>query len=186
MKPIVWYVDDAFPDEWREPIKAGVLIWNQAFEKIGFKNAIQVRDFPVNDPSFDPDNLKYSCLRYLPTPDANAMGPSWVDPTTGEIVNASVIVYNNIIQLINNWRFVQTAQVDSRVRAKKMPKDVMDESIAYVIAHEIGHTLGLMHNMAGSAAIPVGISTGSPGKRRPASSGAVPRSATARRNSPVR
>ena len=155
VKPIVWYVDDAFPEEWKAPIKAGVLTWNQAFEKIGFKNAVQVRDFPANDPNFDPDNLKYSCLRYLPSPEGNAMGPSWVDPTTGEIINASVIVYNDIIKLINNWRFVQTAQVDPRVRAKKMPKDVVDESITYVIAHEIGHTLGLMHNMAASAAIPV-------------------------------
>ena len=85
----------------------------------------------------------------------NAMGPSWVDPVTGEILNASVIVYNDIIKLINNWRFVQTAQVDERVRTKKMPKDVVDESMVYVIAHEIGHTLGLMHNMGASSAFPV-------------------------------
>ncbi len=155
VKPIVWYVDDAFPEEWKAPIKAGILTWNKAFEKIGLKNAIVALDFPVADSTFDPDNLKYSCVRYSPSATANAMGPSWVDPTTGEIINASVIVYNDIIKLINNWRFVQTAQVDPRVRAKKMPRDVVDESITYIIAHEIGHTLGMMHNMAASAAIPV-------------------------------
>ncbi|WP_303180360.1 zinc-dependent metalloprotease [uncultured Butyricimonas sp.] len=155
VKPIVWYVDDVFPDEWKGPIKEGILIWNKAFEKIGFKNVMVAKDFPKDDPNFDPDNLKYTCIRYCPNAVANAMGPSWVDPTTGEIINASVIVYNNIVELINNWRFVQTAQLDPRVRASKMPKDVLDESIVYVISHEIGHTLGLMHNMSASASIPV-------------------------------
>lgn len=155
VKPIVFYVDDAFPEEWKAPIKAGILTWNKAFEKIGFKNAVQALDFPVADTTFDPDNLKYSCLRYAPVPVANAMGPSWVDPTTGEIINASVIIYNDIVKLINNWRFVQTAQVDPRVRAKKMPKEIFEESMEYVVAHEIGHTLGLLHNMAASAAYPV-------------------------------
>lgn len=154
-KPIVWYVDDAFPEAWKEPLKQSVLIWNKAFEKIGFKNVMQAVDFPKNDPNFDPDNLKYSCIRYVPTPVKNAMGPSWVDPRTGEIVNASVLVYNDVVKLINNWRFVQTAQIDPRVRTKKMPDDIISESLSYAFAHEIGHTLGLMHNMAASAAFPV-------------------------------
>ena len=155
VKPIVFYIDDAFPELWKQPIKEGTLRWNEAFEKIGFKNAVQVRDFPKDDPEFDPDNLKYSCIRYLPSSTANAMGPSWVDPTTGEIVNASVLVYNDVIRLINNWRFVQTAQIDPSVRAKKMPDDIVKESIAYVVAHEVGHCLGFMHNMSASAAYPV-------------------------------
>lgn len=144
-----------FQELWKQPIKEGTLRWNEAFEKIGFKNAVQVRDFPKDDPEFDPDNLKYSCIRYLPSSTANAMGPSWVDPTTGEIVNASVLVYNDVIRLINNWRFVQTAQIDPSVRAKKMPDDIVKESIAYVVAHEVGHCLGFMHNMSASAAYPV-------------------------------
>lgn len=155
VKPIVWYVDNTFPEEWKPAIHRAVLRWNPAFEKIGLKNVMQVRDFPLNDSTFDPDNLKYSCIRYSPSPVANAMGPSWVDPTTGEILNASVIVYNDIVKLNNFWRFIQTAQIDPRVRCKKMPKEVMDESIEYVVAHEIGHTLGLMHNMAASNAFPV-------------------------------
>lgn len=157
VKQIVWYVDNAFPKLWQPVVKEGVEAWNTAFEKIGFKNAIAARPFPTaeQDSAFDPDNLKYSCIRYLPSGTANAYGPSWVDPTTGEIINASVIVYSNISQLINAWRFVQTAQVDERVRRAKMPDDVIKESLLYVISHEIGHTLGFMHNMASSSAWPV-------------------------------
>lgn len=156
-QPIVWYVDNTFPELWRGPIKEGVLAWNRAFEKFGLKNAICVKDFPSSDedPEFDPDNLKYNCIRYVPNATMNAYGPSWVDPVSGEILNASVIVYNDIIRLINNWRFVQTAQIDERVRSKKMPEEIMAESIRYVVSHEIGHTLGLMHNMGASSAFPV-------------------------------
>lgn len=154
-KHIVYYLDDAFPELWKEPAKKGALRWNKAFEAIGLKDVIQVLDFPKDDSDFDPDNLKYSCIRYVPSMTANAMGPSWCDPATGEIINASVIVYNDIIRLVNGWRFTQTSQVDERVRGVKLPEDVVVESIEYIVAHEIGHTLGFMHNMSASAAYDV-------------------------------
>ena len=154
-KPIVFYIDSAFPESWKEPIKEGTLSWNKAFEAIGFKNAIQVRDFPKDDPEFDPDNLKYSCIRFLPSTTENAMGPSWVDPTTGEIINATVLVYNDVIKLTNQWRYVQTAQLDPSIRTGKLTDEKLRESLQYVIAHEVGHCLGFMHNMGASSAFPV-------------------------------
>lgn len=153
-KPIVWYVDNAFPESWRKYIKAGVEEWQAAFEKIGFKNAIIAKDFPTDDPEFDPDNLKYSCVRYSPSWIANAMGPSWTDPRTGEILNASVYLYHNMVELVTNWRFLQTAPADPDARKIVFDEETLGNCIRYVVAHEVGHCLALMHNMAGSSSIP--------------------------------
>ena len=153
-KPIVFYVDHAFPESWKKYIKAGVEEWQKAFEEIGFKNAIVAMDFPTDDPEFDPDNLKYSCVRYSPSLVANAMGPSWTDPRTGEILNASVYLYHNLVKLVQDWRFLQTSPADPDVRKVMFDEETLGACIRYVVAHEVGHCLALMHNMSGSAAIP--------------------------------
>jgi hypothetical protein len=151
-KKIIYYVDSAFPEKFRGAIKEGIEYWNVAFEAAGFKNAIEARDYPTDDPDFDPDDIRYSCVRYCVTPTANAMGPSYVDPRTGEILGSDVIWYHNILSLLHNWRFTQTAAVDPRVRTKTFSDTVMYESLTYAAAHEIGHCLGLMHNMGASYA----------------------------------
>ena len=157
VKPIVFYIDNDFPEWWKPYLKEGVEQWQEVFEEIGFKNAIVAKFFPTpeEDPEFDPENIKYSCIRYAPIGIQNAMGPSWVDPRSGEIINAAVYVYHDIVKLITEWRFVQTAQADPDVRSVDLPEEILGDAIRYVLSHEVGHTLGFMHNMSGSSVIPV-------------------------------
>ena len=155
VRPVTFYIDNDFPAWWKPYIFDAVLQWNEPFAKIGFKDAVRALPFPEDDPSFDPDNIRYNCIRYAPVGIQNAMGPSWVDPRTGEIINASVYVYHDVIKLLSVWMFVQTAQADEAVRAVDIPQELLGDALMYVIKHEVGHTLGLMHNMSGSSVIPL-------------------------------
>lgn len=152
---IIFYVDSAFPEKWKPAVKEGIEYWNKGFEAAGFKNVVEARDYPTDDPDFDIDDIRKNCVRYCVTPTANAMGPSHVDPRTGEILGGDVIWYHNVIQLVHDWRFAQTAAVDPRVRNKVFADSVMYESLTYVTAHEVGHVLGLMHNMGASYAFTI-------------------------------
>lgn len=155
VKPIVFYIDNDFPEEWKPSIREAVNSWQTLFESIGFKNAIVARDFPKNDSTFDPDNLKFNCVRYAPAAIANAIGPSWVDPRSGEIINASVYIFHDVVKLLSNWMFIQTAPADKSVRSGILPDQHLKKGLEYVVRHEIGHCLGFMHNMGASSAIPV-------------------------------
>ena len=152
--PITYYIDSDFPSWWKPYIFQAVEQWNEVFAAIGFKDAVRALPFPEDDPSFDPDNIRYSCIRYAPIGIRNAMGPSWVDPRSGEIINASVYVYHDVIRLLSEWMFAQTAQADPDVRTADIPRALLGDALMYVIKHEVGHTLGLMHNMSGSSVIP--------------------------------
>ncbi len=154
-KPIIYYIDPATPLLWRPWLKKGVEAWNTAFEEAGFKNAIRVENAPdsAKMPDWSPEDVRYSVIRYFPSSIENAYGPNIHDPRTGEILNADIGWYHNIMNLQTKWYFTQ-AVADSRTRKLPLPDSLMGELIAFVATHEIGHTLGLAHNMAASNSYP--------------------------------
>ena len=150
-KKIVFYLDSAFPASWQRPIREGVLRWNKAFEAAGFRNAIEVRDFPKNDKQFDPDNLEYSCIRYIPNSQETIAASNWTDPRTGEIFSGNLTIYNNVEALMHKQRFIGTAAVDPQVRSSRLPQPLFEESLSQLVTQEMGSVLGLLHNYAASA-----------------------------------
>ena len=150
-KKIVFYLDSAFPASWQRPIREGVLRWNKAFEAAGFRNAIEVRDFPKNDKQFDPDNLEYSCIRYIPNSQETIASSNWTDPRTGEIFSGNLTIYNNVEALLHKQRFIGTAAVDPQVRSSRLPQALFEESLSQLVTQEMGSVLGLLRNYAASA-----------------------------------
>ncbi len=154
-KQIVYYIDPSTPKQWRQAIKDGINDWQVAFEQAGFKNAIIAKDAPINDPDFDGDDVRYSMVTYAASSQANAMGPSVVDPRSGEIIEADIIWWHNVMTALQSWIRIQTGAIDPKARANKFENEHMAHAIRFVSSHEVGHTLGLMHNMGASYAYPV-------------------------------
>jgi hypothetical protein len=154
VKPIVYYIDPATPEQWRPYLKQGVDDWQVAFEAAGFKNAIYAMDppSPEEDPEFSPEDVRYSVIRYFPSATQNAYGPHVHDPRTGEILESDIGWFHNVMNLLRNWFFVQTAAVLPEAQGTEFDEEVMGELIRFVSAHEVGHTLGLPHNYGSSYA----------------------------------
>lgn len=156
-KQIVYYIDRATPKEWVPFIKQGIEDWQVAFEAAGFKEAIIAKDPPTKeeDPEWSPEDVRYSVVRYLASPIPNANGPHVSDPRTGEILESDINWYHNVMTLLRNWFFVQTAAINEDARGVAFKEEVMGRLIRFVSSHEVGHTLGLPHNMGSSVAYPV-------------------------------
>ena len=151
VKPIVYWVDPATPKKWVPFIKKGIEDWQPAFEAAGFKNAIIAKEAPANDPDWSAEDARYSVIRWLPSTTENASGPHVHDPRSGEILEADVQYYHNVQNLAKNWYFVQVGPLDPRAHNLPLPDDLMGELMRYVVAHEVGHTLGFQHNMKASS-----------------------------------
>ncbi|MFN5375149.1 MAG: DUF5117 domain-containing protein, partial [Chitinophagaceae bacterium] len=155
VKPIVYYIDPATPKKWRPYLIQGINDWQKSFEKAGFKNAIVGKEWPENDSTMSLEDARFSVLRYFASDIPNAYGPNVHDPRTGEIIESHIGWYHNVMSLVHDWYFVQTAAIDPGARKMKYDDDLMGNLIRFVSSHEVGHTLGLRHNMGSSSKTPV-------------------------------
>jgi len=156
VKPIVYYIDSATPKKWVPWLKKGVEDWNEAFAAAGFRNGIVAKDAPTakEDPEWSPEDVRHSVIRWLPSTVENASGPHISDPRTGEVLNADIQFYNNVMNLARDWYFVQVGPLDPRAQKLPLPDDLMGRLLEYVVCHEVGHTLGFQHNMKASSMYP--------------------------------
>ncbi len=156
-KQIIYYIDRATPKKWIPYIKQGIEDWQVAFEEAGFKNAIIAKEAPTpeEDPEWSPEDVRYSTVRYLASPIPNANGPHVSDPRSGEILESDINWYHNVMSLLRGWFFVQTAAINPDAQSPEFKDEVMGRLIRFVSSHEVGHTLGLPHNMGSSPAYAV-------------------------------
>ena len=154
-KPIVLYIDPATPPVWVPYIKKGIVEWQEAFEAAGFKNAIVAREVDPDDKEFDIDDVRYSVVTYAASETANAMGPSVIDPRSGEIIEADIIWWHNVMSILQAWIRLQTGAVDPQARGNELPTELMGNAVRFVSSHELGHSLGLKHNFGASYSVPV-------------------------------
>ncbi|MBW7934938.1 MAG: zinc-dependent metalloprotease, partial [Gemmatimonadaceae bacterium] len=155
VKPIEYWIDPATP-EWLKPwVRKAIESWQPAFEAAGFKNGIVAREAPANDPDWSPEDARYSVIRWLPSTIENAVGPHIHDPRSGEIMEADLQIYHNVMNLNRDWYWTQVGALDPRAKQLPFPDSLQGRLMMYVIAHEIGHSLGYPHNMKASSLYPL-------------------------------
>jgi hypothetical protein len=154
-KQIVFYIDDQFPSSWIPFIQKGVTRWNEAFEEIGYKNVVVTKPYPKKDPEFDPNNIKYNCIKFAPSNSQDVLASTWVDPRSGEIFSASILISQGIADKITQDLFLHTAAADKRMRTSNIPVSAMGDALTYLVMQKTGQNLGLLKNYGGSVAIPV-------------------------------